>query len=60
VQAEREEMAQAVTDGRITQEQADARLADLEERVTERVNATHEDRPRREERGAAPDGSSDD
>jgi polyhydroxyalkanoate synthesis regulator phasin len=37
-------MAQAVTDGRITQEQADQRLADLAERITERVNATDADR----------------
>ena len=39
VTAEQERIAQAVTDGRITQEQADERLADLEQRVTDRVNA---------------------
>ncbi|SOC49673.1 hypothetical protein SAMN05660748_2405 [Blastococcus aggregatus] len=32
-----ERIADAVEDGRITQEQADERLADLEERITERV-----------------------
>lgn len=32
-----ERIAAAVEDGRITQEQADERLADLEERITERV-----------------------
>ena len=39
VQAMEERLAQAVEDGRLTQEQADERLADLEERVAERVNS---------------------
>ena len=39
VAAQQERLAAAVEDGRITQEQADERLADLEERVTERVNS---------------------
>lgn len=34
-----ERVADAVEDGRITQEQADERLADLEERITERVES---------------------
>jgi hypothetical protein len=33
-----ERLAQAVTDGRITQEQADERSADLEQRITDLVN----------------------
>ncbi|MGY1802419.1 hypothetical protein ACI78T_03960 [Blastococcus sp. SYSU D00922] len=32
-------IAQAVEDGHLTQEEADERLADLEERITERVNS---------------------
>ena len=40
VKAEQERIAQAVEDGRLTQEQADEWLADLEERVTEGVNST--------------------
>jgi polyhydroxyalkanoate synthesis regulator phasin len=39
VEAQQERIAQAVEDGRLTQEQADERLADLEERVTERVDS---------------------
>jgi polyhydroxyalkanoate synthesis regulator phasin len=39
VQAQEERIAEAVEDGRLTQEEADARLADLEERVTERVGS---------------------
>ena len=38
VTAAEENIAQAVEDGELTKEQADERLADLEERVTERVN----------------------
>lgn len=34
-----EHIAQAVADGRITQEEADERLADLEEHITDRVNS---------------------
>lgn len=37
VAAEEERIAEAVTDGRLTREEADERLADLEQRVTERV-----------------------
>lgn len=39
VTAQQERIDQAVEDGDLTQEQADERLADLEERVTERVNS---------------------
>jgi polyhydroxyalkanoate synthesis regulator phasin len=39
VKAQQDRIAQAVEDGRLTQEEADERLADLEERVTERVNS---------------------
>jgi polyhydroxyalkanoate synthesis regulator phasin len=39
VQAQQDRIAQAVEDGRLTQAEADQRLADLEARVTERVNS---------------------
>ena len=39
VQAQEERIAQAVEDSRLTQEEADERLADLEERITERVDS---------------------
>ncbi|WP_104527989.1 hypothetical protein [Blastococcus saxobsidens] len=39
VQAREERVTQAVEDGRLTQEEADEVLADVEERVTERVNS---------------------
>lgn len=39
VTAQQERIATAVENGRITQEQADARLADLEARISERVNS---------------------
>ncbi len=39
VQAQQERIAQAVEDGRLTQEEADERLAGLEERIAERVNS---------------------
>jgi hypothetical protein len=39
VSAEQERIASAVEDGRLTQEEADSRLADLEARITERVNS---------------------
>jgi polyhydroxyalkanoate synthesis regulator phasin len=39
VTAEEDRIAEAVADGRLTQEQADERLADLEQRVTDRVEA---------------------
>lgn len=38
VEAEKARVARAVTDGRLTQAEADERLADVTERVTERVN----------------------
>ncbi|SEP23277.1 hypothetical protein [Trujillonella endophytica] len=40
VQAATDRIEQAVTDGDLTRAEADERLADLEERVTERVNST--------------------
>lgn len=40
VTAEKERIAKAVTDGKLTQAQADTQLADLTKRVTERVNRT--------------------
>ena len=40
VQAVEERVAEAVEEGRITQAQADERLADVEERVTERIEST--------------------
>jgi 3-hydroxyisobutyrate dehydrogenase-like beta-hydroxyacid dehydrogenase len=51
VAAGQERIAQAVADGRLTQEEADERLADLETRVTERVGSTREDHPRGGGRG---------
>jgi hypothetical protein len=39
VQAQQDRIAQAVEDGRLTQAEADERLADLEARVTERVTS---------------------
>ncbi|TFV56646.1 hypothetical protein E4P41_15415 [Geodermatophilus sp. DF01-2] len=45
VEAEREGIAEAVEDGRTTQEAADERLADLEQRVTERVTSPRDDHP---------------
>ena len=45
VKAETERINEAVTDGRLTQAEADERLADLEARVTERVNSTRPARP---------------
>ncbi|MGY1706428.1 hypothetical protein ACI79C_17825 [Geodermatophilus sp. SYSU D00697] len=62
VTAEQERIAQAVADGRITQEQADRRLADLEQRVTDRVNTTVQDggRGNRNEADGASGQSADD
>jgi len=40
VDAEKTRIAQAVTDGKLTQAQADERLADLKAEITERVNST--------------------
>jgi hypothetical protein len=51
VTAQAERIAEAVADGRITQEEADERLADLEERVTERVTSPLPDRGERHGRG---------
>ena len=39
VQASKDRLDQAVEDGRLTQEEADERLADLEQRITELVNS---------------------
>ena len=47
VTAGQERINQAVADGDLTQEQADERLADLETRITDRVNSTGDDRPQR-------------
>jgi polyhydroxyalkanoate synthesis regulator phasin len=44
VAAQQERIAAAVEDGRLTQEEADQRLADLEERITERVNSAMPER----------------
>ena len=52
-------IAQAVTDGRITQEQADQRLADLAERITERVQDTDADRHGGPGRGGGPRGDAE-
>ncbi len=41
VAAQQERIGLAVEDGDLTQEEADERLADLEERVSERVNSDH-------------------
>ncbi|MGY2084919.1 hypothetical protein [Blastococcus sp. SYSU DS0539] len=54
--AQQERIAAAVEDGRLTQEQADERLADLEERVTERVNT---EAPADRDRGHGPHGDRD-
>jgi polyhydroxyalkanoate synthesis regulator phasin len=59
VTAEQERIAQAVTDGRITQEQADERLADLEQRVTDRVNSSLGERGPRGHRDATDDSTED-
>jgi polyhydroxyalkanoate synthesis regulator phasin len=47
VAAGEERIADAVADGRITQEEADERLADLEARITERVESSMPERPGR-------------
>ena len=56
--AAQERIAQAVEDGDLTQEQADERLADLEARVTERVNS--DDRGDRGPGGRGGDRGADD
>jgi polyhydroxyalkanoate synthesis regulator phasin len=58
VQAQEEDIARAVEDGRLTQEQADERLADLKERITDRVNSA--DRGRGDGRGRHGDDASTD
>jgi hypothetical protein len=45
VKAETDRIKQEVTDGKLTQAQADERLADLTKRVTDRVNRTRPTRP---------------
>ena len=64
VTAQQERIAAAVEDGRLTQEQADERLADLEERVTERVDSEAPiggpGHGPRGDRGGQPDGGTDD
>lgn len=47
VEAEKARIAQEVTDGRLTQAQADERLADVTQRVTDRVNGVHPEPGRR-------------
>lgn len=47
VDAEKARIAQDVSSGRITQQQADEWLADLTQRITDRVNATRPDGPGR-------------
>lgn len=51
VAAAKQRIAQAVTDGRLTQERADQRVADLTARITERINSARPPRPG----GASPD-----
>ncbi len=60
VQAEEERVAQAVEDGRLTQEEADERLADVAERVTERVNSAAPPHGGGRHRGPGGDRPSDD
>jgi polyhydroxyalkanoate synthesis regulator phasin len=52
VAAGEERIADAVADGRITQEEADERLADLEARITERIESPLPERPQRPDREA--------
>lgn len=54
VDAKQDRIAQAVEDGRITQEQADERTAELEDRVTTRVE---EGRPERADTADGADGA---
>ncbi len=59
VAAAQERLATAVETGRLTQEQADARAADLETRISESLDEVHRPgghRPRGED-GPAPDGT---
>jgi hypothetical protein len=52
VKAEKERIAKKVTEGHLTQAQADARLAGLTARLTDRVNGTRPARPNRPESAA--------
>lgn len=52
VTAAEERIAAAVEEGRLTQEEADERLADLATRITERVNTPLPERPQGRDRGA--------
>lgn len=45
VESKQDRLAQAVEDGRITQEEADERVVDLEDRVTTRVDEGRPERP---------------
>ncbi|MCI0710178.1 MAG: hypothetical protein L0154_08445 [Chloroflexi bacterium] len=47
VEEKTERLNEAVADGRLTQEEADERLAELEERITERLNSEFTPRGRR-------------
>jgi hypothetical protein len=60
VQAEEERVAEAVEEGRLTQEEADERLADVEERVTERVNSAAPPHGAGHRGGPGHDGPGDD
>ena len=57
VKAEKDQIAKAVTDKKITQAQADERLADLTKRVTDRVNSTRPTRPGRPDGADMGDGA---
>ncbi len=52
VTAAEERIASAVEEGRLTQDEADERLADLATRITERVNTPLPERPEGGSRGA--------
>ncbi|RBY85847.1 hypothetical protein [Blastococcus sp. TF02A-26] len=60
VQAARDHVAEEVAEGDLTQEEADQRLADLEQRVTERVNSTDLPGPRGGHGGHGGPGGEDD
>ncbi len=60
VAAEQERIAEAVADGRLTQAEADERLADLEQRVTERVETGSRGPGGPDGAGGPPDRPADD